>query len=316
MPNPIADLSYRNYDGPLEPPIYRWWSIARASMQLNLKKKFFWILAVLSGYWYVLMMAVFYFIESLTQGQALGGKNQVFSRIVWKDQFINAFSISQLMLFLVALVIGTGAIANDNRANALLVYLSKPVSRLDYLIGKWVGIFIPITMATAIPTLFFYAYCFMSYRDYGFVTEDPRLILRLLGMILLPGIFHSSVALGISSLFDQGRLAGATYAGLYFMSLSFTKVMQFTYGAGRGGPSAVVGNLYYCSVDGIQIALAKIILGTDGSGLFSGLGNGPKGGAPLIPAPSAGPFFAAFIGICALAVFVAWSRIRAVEVVG
>ncbi|CAN5541686.1 hypothetical protein BH11ARM1_BH11ARM1_16550 [soil metagenome] len=321
MANPIADLSYRNYDGPLEPPAYRWWAIAKASMQLSLKKKILWFLGVASGYWYLIMLAVFYFVDTLGRGQTpLGGKNPLFDRIIWKDQFLNAFSISQFMLFLVALIIGVGAIANDNRANALLVYLSKPVSRMDYLIGKWLGIFIPIFVATAVPMLAFYGYCFLSYRENGFLTEDPHMIFHLLILCFVPAVFHANVSLGISSLFQQGRLAGATYAGIFFMTLFFTKAMQVVWIINSGDgktPIPMVGTLYYCSVDGLQIGLAKIILGTVGSGLFAGIGdpNAGVGQARSLPIPSVAPFVTAYFLICGLSLLIAWWKVRAVEVV-
>lgn len=326
MSNPIADLSYRNYDGPLERPINRWWAIAVVSMRMSLKKKGFWIWSCISAWWYLMMMAIFYFIDVIS-APGLGQKNPILESVVWKDQFLNAFSISQMLLFIIALLIGVGTIANDNRANALMVYLSKPVSRLDYLIGKWLGIFIPITAVVALPALAFFGYGLMSFREYGFLSEDPMLPVKLIFMVLVPGFFHASVALGISSMFNQGRLAGATYAGIYFLTLFFTKMMQFLFFATvePGSPAAkLVSNLYYCSIDGIQIAMAKIILGTNGSFLFPMQSlNGPGGGSPkntpvglTVPAPDAAPFVIAFFLICAISLFVAWTRIRAVEVVG
>ncbi len=323
MASPIADLTYRNYDGPLEPPMYRWWAIAKASMQLSVKKKAIWWLASFASVWYLFMLAMFYVLDMMSQNVPLGQKNPLLQQIIWKDQFLNAFSIAQLAIFIIALLIGVGAIANDNRANALLVYLSKPVTRVDYLIGKWLGIFIPITLIVAVPTLVFFGYCAMSYRDYGFLTEDPRLPLKLLLMVMVPGFFHASVSLGISALFNQGRLAGATYAGIYFMTLFFTKAMQIVHivssDEGDGSPP-IVRTLFYCSVDGIQIALAKIILGTDGTSLFAMFPQGPGGGRgrpqiESIPAPSPTLFFGIYFLICALALFIAWTRIRAVEVV-
>ncbi|HSI72816.1 MAG TPA: ABC transporter permease subunit [Fimbriimonas sp.] len=318
MASPIADLSYRNYDGPLEKPLNRWWAIAKASMRLSIKKKGFWILASLSAYWYLLLLIVFYFMDAVSQNVPIGQKNPFIQQIIWKDQFLNAFSIAQMLLFIIALLIGVGAIANDNRANALLVYLSKPVSRLDYLIGKWLGIFIPITIVVALPTLAFFGYCTMSYREYGFLTEDPRLLPKLLLLIFVPGFFHASVSLGISSMFNQGRLAGATYAGIFFMTLFFTKAMQIVHlvTSDDGGKTPpIVNTLYYCSVDGIQIALAKIILSTDGSGLFPNQPSGGRGIIPTIPMPNPALFIGVYFGICALSLLLAWSRIRAVEVV-
>ena len=313
---PIADLTYRNYDGPMELPTHRWWAISKMCIKLATKKKGFWIASIISGYWYLIIAAVFFFLDLSSQGSPLGTKNPFFSQIVWKDQFLNAFSISQLLLFICALMLGAGAIANDNRAKALLVYLSKPCTKTDYLVGKWMSIFIPITAVVAVPTLLFYGYCLMSYRSYGFWSDDPWLIVKLLGMIFVPGFFHASVALGISSMFDQGRMAGATYAGIYFIGLFFTKAMQVTHFInGQNGRTApIVDKLYYIAVDGLQIGFAKIILGTQGSALFPG----PQGQrqTPSIEIPSMGLIFPLYFGISILAVWIAWTRIRAVEVVG
>jgi ABC-2 type transport system permease protein len=319
MASPIADLSYRNYDGPLDPPINRWWAIAKMSMRLSVKKKGFWVWSVMSGYWYLILLAIFYFADQSTQlGNAVGRKNPFFSNIVWKDLFANGFSVSQLFFLILALLIGAGTIANDNRANALLVYLSKPCTKLDYVIGKWLGIFVPMTIVTAVPTLIFYFYCLMSYRTYGFLTQDPWLIIKLFGLILVPGALHASLTLGVSAMFQQGRLAGATYAGVYFFGVFFTHAMQTIGVVGSvssgEGPSPIVNALYYCSIDGLQIAMAKILLHTDGSQLIPGQPATPM--RMVMPAPSALIFVPAFFGLCGLAILLAWSRIRAVEVVG
>ena len=322
MASPIADLSYRHYDGPINPPTHRWWAIARATMRLGTKKKFFYGWAAFSGYVYVLLLAIFYFLGTLTNGMAKeGDKSPFLQSVIWKDQFLNAFGCGQIFYFILALMLGIGAIANDNRANALLVYLSKPCSRFDYVFGKWLGIFIPMTLVSAVPTAVFYLYCLMTYREYGFLTEDPRLPLKLLGMVLIPGFVHASLTLGVSSLFQQGRLAGATYAGLYFFTNFFTVMMgiiaQVQQQQGNRIPPAV-GKLFYASIDGLQIGLAKVILGTDGSPLVPGGGGGGRRGGTMLPVPAPEPWLAFGVTglICAIAMFVAWSRVRAVEVVG
>jgi ABC-2 type transport system permease protein len=327
---PIADLTYRSYDGPLEKPTYRWWPIAKLTMQQAMKRKGIYFWAVSSSIWYLILLAIFYFWDQISNGAqrvartAQAGTPVVdpakafFGGINWKVQFLNAFSISQIWLFLIALLIGIGIIANDNRANALLVYLSKPCDKKDYLIGKWVGIFIPMTLICGVPTMVFYLYCLISYQQYGFVSQDPWLILRLLGMVLIPGVFHASACLGISSMFNQGRVAGATYAALYFVTLFFTKAMEGIHNSialGGGAPNKTVENLYYASVDGIQIAMSKIVLGTDGGGLFPTQTQTMAGGK-AVPAPNPMVFSLIFVSLCVFFIAIAWRRVRAVEVVG
>jgi len=314
MSSPIADLSYRNYDGPLLPPVNRWWAIARMSIQLTLKKRGFWWWSGCVAMPYLFQMIVFYVMDTFGSGmQAMGQKNPLLTQMVWKDRFLDGFSYGQLFYFVLALLIGAGSVANDNRANALLVYLSKPCTKLDYLVGKWLGMFLLFTAVTVIPSVLFYGYCFMGYRDYGFFSEDPWLFVKVLGMCLVPGVVHASISLGVSSMFNQGRLAGAAYAGLYFIPLFITKVMQ---GLAHEGAPTIVFRLFYTSIDGIQIALAKLILGTDGSILFQQK-KGPMGG--LAAPPPEPPFLfamAIFIIPCAIALAIAWKRVRAVEVVG
>src|SRR5437867_2429173 len=41
-----------------------------------------------------------------------------------------------VFVFFVTIYTGAGAIANDRRANALQIYLSKPLMRIEYIMGK------------------------------------------------------------------------------------------------------------------------------------------------------------------------------------
>src|SRR5665213_1612001 len=152
----------------------RWWAIAKMTMRLAIKKKGFWIWAAFSAWGYVLMMAIFYFMD-IFPPTTPDGRNPLLARLVWRDEVVIGYSTAQLMLFILAMVIGIGQIANDNQANALLVYLSKPCTKLDYLVGKWLGIFVPLYGVTLAPCLMFWAYIAMSFREYGSVSSGPYL---------------------------------------------------------------------------------------------------------------------------------------------
>ncbi len=328
---PIADLSYRNYDGPLGSPVGRWWSIARMSIRLTLAKRGFWWWSVASGYWYLVLMAVFYFVDTLSPAITPGGKNPFLEQIRWKDQFVHGFSFAQLLFFILALLTATGAIANDNRANALLVYLSKPCTKLDYVLGKWLGVFLPLSVVAFLPMAGFWLYGALSFRQYGFVSDDPLMLFKLALVAMSAGALHASLALGVSSLFNQARVAGATYAGIYFLSNFFTKAMQVSHAIFRGNGQTVpqaVDRLYYASIDGVNIAMAKLILGTSGSPLLPGIdgrGGGPFGkprpatappqGGFTIPSPPLEIFLPVFLLLCLGGIYLAWTRVRAVEVV-
>lgn len=311
---PIYDLTYRNYDGPLVPPSRRWWVIARTGVLQAFRLKGYWISLVLGAWYYLAMLIVLFFIQQFTaSANGARGLEEYVSRIVWKDQFVHGLATGQLFYFVIVLMVGVGAIANDNRANALLVYLSKPCTKADYLIGKWMGIFIPLFFAMALPALVFFLYCALSYREYGFLEERSMLPLVMLAAAM-GAAFHTSIVLGVSSLFRQGRLAGAAHAGLYFIGNFFTVMMAAAWvfaSQGQGDKdTARLAQLFYVSIDGVQIAFAKALLKTDGSPVF-----GVVSPEQPVPAPAIGPFLWGALAISMIAIFVAWRRVRAVEVV-
>jgi ABC-2 type transport system permease protein len=142
-------------------------------------------------------------------------------------------------------------------------------------------------------------------------------------MCLLPGTLHASLCVGVSSLFDQGRLAGATYAGLYFIPVFLTKFMQIAHiiAASKSGVAPRwVDFCYYMSIDGLQIGLAKVILHTRGSTPFGAMSTNHRHdmntSLSLINQPNGIAISAIFFGLCGLMVALAWSRVHAVEVVG
>lgn len=320
MASPIADLSYRNYDGPIEAPRHRWWAIAKMGMRLTFKKRAYWWFMLMSGWYYLAMIFTLFLVDRFTPtvaqaaGQATQG-NPFLDRLVWKDQFLHGFSFGQLPLLIVTLMLAAGAIANDNRANALLVYLSKPCTKRDYVAGKWFGVFFPLFLLMFIPATVFFLYAGMSYRNEGFFS-DPWVYPKMLLVCAVAAGFHAGLCLGISSLFNQGRNAGAAYAGMYFLSNFFTQLMTIAFvssNRGRGAAEAIplLSKLYYASIDGMNIGAAKVILGTDGSPVF----NVPSR-MPPIPAP---PFWMPLLimgGLTVLGMLLAWNRVRAVEVVG
>src|SRR5947209_18392394 len=97
--SPIADLTYRTYDGPLAEAKYRWWVIAKYTMLTSLKKKSLWVATAFSAWYYIAMIFVLYFIDQFGKNRAPGQPSffeTYISRIIWKDQFLIGFSYGQI----------------------------------------------------------------------------------------------------------------------------------------------------------------------------------------------------------------------------
>ena len=56
-------------------------------------------------------------------------------------------------VFIVTIYVGAGLIANDRRANALQIYLSKPLMRTEYIAGKAAILFTFLMLVTWVPAI-------------------------------------------------------------------------------------------------------------------------------------------------------------------
>lgn len=310
---PIADLSYRNYEGELESPHKRWVVIARDAVRRSLRSKPFWILTGVASWYYLIMTALMHFMDQVVDFMPPQMVKQFFSQIVWHDLLLNGLGAGQMMWMALGLVLGAGCIANDNRTNALLVYLSKPTTKTDYLVGKFVGLAVPLFLSMAIPTLLFVLYGALNWRNHGFLTDDPWMIPKLFLILPLAAGFQASLLVGFSSLANNGRVAGAVYAGFYFIIKFFVFLLS---GLGKWDrlPEAVkplADQISYLSFDGLPYGLAKVVWGTDGSPFW--VVN--RRMEHVVTRPQLLLVLPLLVGVAALALSIAWSRVRAVEVV-
>lgn len=315
---PIADLTYRTYTGPLSPPVFRWWAIAKMTMRLAVKKKAFWGWGITSCWNYILMLGVLTLFEQRAgdgpEGEML---NRFFDNVKWNTLFLDGYLASLFMLFLCTLTIASGNIAADNKANALLVYLSKPATKTDYLLGKWTGFFLLLLGVCGVPMMLVYGYGLLSFRQYGFLTQDPWMFPKLLVLMSVAPALLSSVAVGISSQFNQPRIATAAFAGAYFLPMVVSYVMFAIIRSHDAGDSGALFSLYYAHLAGLEEGIGKSLLNTSGG--FANLlfgGGRDRGGDGAIGPPTAWIVWLSALGVIAASWFLAWRRVRAVEVIG
>jgi ABC-2 type transport system permease protein len=307
---PIADLSYRNYDGPLHTRVVRWWIIAISRVRYLRARWWFWLFVALSVLPWLFTAIIMYF-QSQTGGVAVN--NPFFDSTVgqkYASHFFRTLGWQGFWLFCIALMTGAGAISSDNRSNALLVYLSKPITKGDYLLGKWMSTFLMVFSVAFVPALLFYLYCLLSYYSDGFLKEEPWLLLRIIGACAVPAAIHASLLTGTSAWSKTPVLAGATYAGIYFVS---SIVALAIWGIRYRGDFTEGVLLRHLSISGVIDGLTQNIFGVT---LHMGAFRRHAGMQQLtLHPPSFWAVLAIGLGLCAVGVIAARMRIRAVEVV-
>ena len=295
--SPIADLSYRNYTGPLLSRSIRWWIISFAMLRLLKKNIGFWITTGVIVLIHFMLGVQLYFTSNTPQIAQMFSSEDIHHK--YAATFFQALGIQGLMVFIIALTVGSGSIAADNKANAMMVYLAKPITKGDYLLGKWMGVFLTLFLTTFGPAFILYSYCLFSYLSKGFLKNEPTLILKIFLACALQATVHASIIVGCSSWSKTPRMANIFYASLYFVS-SFVSTIVWGFTArGRMGEAVLIQHL---SISGIIQGLAQNLFGVK---------------TPLtnISPPPYLPLLLLAIALCVIGIGAARAKIHAVEVV-
>jgi ABC-2 type transport system permease protein len=303
--SPIADLSYRGYGGPLAGHALRWWTVALATIRTAQRKPWFWIWSVVSTLSYVFGILILFFTAQFQSAMSAVGQ-----RPEWSSHFMNALPWALFFMLPVTMVVGAASIAADNRANALLVYLSKPVTKLDYLAGKWVGVFVLLLAVAFLPALLLYLYLLLSFRAEGFFTSDRLLLAKVLAVSVIAAAIHSSLILGFSAWSKSPTMAGALYAGFYFLGITIAPLLSLTVGNVLGQKAITIRAF---AIPGLIQGLAYHVYH-----LFPEQHRRPLGlGRVLgeLPQPLLWPIVAWAVALVVIPIVLARLRIRAVEVV-
>ncbi len=215
---PIHDQGYRHYGGQRSVPGRRWLVIVRAGVRTLVGKKVFIGLMLLSWLPLVGRAVQIYAATSVPQAAAL---LQV-SAGTFKD-FLEQQSI---WVFFITVYVGSGLIANDRRANALQIYLSKPLSRLEYVFGKLAILMVCLLLVTGVPGLVLLLLQILFAGDLAFFRENIHLLPAITLFSLIQAVVFSTTMLALSSLSKSSRYVSILYAAVMFLSQAFYGVLR------------------------------------------------------------------------------------------
>lgn len=219
---------------------YRRWSIVATGLRQLIRTRFFKIL--LSAAWsagFMIAVAGFAFSQSLASGgwlenlaQRIGPRAEalfsvmtglvamfpdivvhgVFTLIFWAHSFLGLWLSLLAMTTLVPQLI-----TRDRGSNALIVYLARPLTSTDYLLGK-LGIIVGVLALMWTGPLIFgwlLSMLFATDRDFIVYSFSPLLRALLFNGISLVSI--AAIALGVSALGRKPQITTAAWMGLWIV---------------------------------------------------------------------------------------------------
>jgi ABC-2 type transport system permease protein len=220
---PIHDQSYRRYAGGKAMPGRGWLVIAWAGIRGMIGKRLFLVLLLAAWGPFVVRSVIIYFSENFPQAAMLATTTQTF-RDFLKQQ--------DLFVFFLTIYAGAGLIANDRRANALQIYLSKPLLRAEYIAGKAAVLFAFLMLITWLPAMLLLVVQVMFAGSFAFLTRNLFLFPAITVAALLQGLLITFTMLALSSLSKSSRYVAILFAGIIFFTKAVFGAMYAITGGG------------------------------------------------------------------------------------
>ena len=207
---PIHDQSYRRYRGQREDVRSAWTVIALTGIKALFKKRAF------LG---ILFFAFMPFIIRSVQLYLAANYPQFASLIAPSPKMFRSFLEGQsFFVFGMTIYVGSGLIANDRLANALQIYLSKPLTRAEYVFGKLAILMAFLALVTWLPAIVLLIVQITFAGNFTFFVNNVFLFPAITLFAFIEVALASSTMLALSSLSKSSRYVAILYAAVIFFT--------------------------------------------------------------------------------------------------
>jgi ABC-2 type transport system permease protein len=231
---PIHDQSYRRYAGDRDYAGKAWMVIARNGIGTILRKRLFIGLLLLAWIPFVVTAVMIYLNANFPQFTILSLTAQRFRDFLNRQDFF---------IFVITVWVGAGLIANDKRANALQIYLSKPLTRMEYIAGKLVVLAAFLLLVTWVPAILLLVLQVAFSGSFAFLRQNLYLFPAVTVFASLQVMVAAFTMLALSSMSKSSRYVAILYAGAYFFSHAVFGVIYAVTGSSRFSWVSLPGNL-------------------------------------------------------------------------
>ena len=223
----VYEQSYKRYIGPLTPEWSRFLIIPRHAYRGVFKSKIFTAFFVVCFVPLLVEAILIYLHHNMN---ALGIMKVDMRELIPIDaSFFQTFvNIQGGFAFFVALLVGPPLVSRDLRNNALPLYLCRPFSRTEYVLGKMSVLLILLSMITWIPQLLLFL--FQAYLEgFTWFTQNlwmaSAIVIGSVVWILLLALISQA----ISALIKRRVIASAAILGVFFIPSVFAEFLDFVF---------------------------------------------------------------------------------------
>lgn len=304
----VYKRTYRRYDGQLTAQWSRFLVLTRYSLSTLFDSRPFTAFVVLSAVPLLLYAVAIYLTHSPMAQKLL----QMTSPLISIDsRFFRQMLMNQCILaFLITAWAGPGLVAPDITNQALPLYLSRPFSRAEYVLGKMGVLFLLLSALTWVPMLLLFG--LQAGLEGGWFQQNYWMI----GSISFAGILWIAVisllSLAISAWVRWRIVASAFLFGIFFVGAAFANMINGILRTSQGH-LLNLGHLIFGVIWPKLFGVAADVAGINPHGRRPHL---PPGIVPLPPEPVQPwqAWMVVFV-VCGLCLLLLNQRLRAREVV-
>ena len=216
----VYKKTYRPYDGALTSPLRRFLVIPRYAFE-DMQKSRFLTIFFLASFIYPLICALIVYVQHNASALNLLGVQNANRLISINVTFFMSLLGWQSMLALfLAAFIGPGQVSPDLANNALSLYLARPFSRVEYVLGKMAILLVLMSAMTWVPGLLLFG--LQGYMEgWKWMQDNVRIAGGLFFGAWVWILLLALLALALSAWVKWKPAAGALMFGVFFVAGGF-----------------------------------------------------------------------------------------------
>src|SRR5687768_13356424 len=205
---PIHRERYRRREGGIDLRGGAWAVIATSGLRTLVRKRAFLVLMILA--WIPVVVRG---VQTWAAAN-VPGKSQIGALAVTPRMFRDFLNQQETLVFFITVYVGSGLIADDIRANALQLYLSRPITRTQYIAGKAAILMGTLAVVTMVPGLLLLMLVPAFAGSMTFLSANMTLIPSILAYSVVQITLATFLILALSSLSKSRWFVAILYAGL------------------------------------------------------------------------------------------------------
>ncbi|HJZ93474.1 MAG TPA: ABC transporter permease subunit [Gemmataceae bacterium] len=231
---PIFDQGYQHWSGELTGHGLRWLAITRHGVRIGMKNRLLRIallIAWLPAAVLTFSLCVWGLLEQKSDlvqplvpfltgmlGPDVVNNPKAYRVEVWTLCY-DYFLLTELRFsMIVVLLVGPGLISRDLRFNALPLYFSRPLRRIDYFVGKLGVVVVFLGSVLVVPSVIAYVLGLLFSLDWTIIRDTFPLLLACVGYGAVMSVSAGLLILALSSLSRNSRYVGLFWLAVWFVS--------------------------------------------------------------------------------------------------